>query len=72
MEAINLEIADGEQIGMTLKQLSKATGPSVPFWKKEIYEGRLPATKAGALTIVLVEDVREYLLKNRRVRGKAA
>jgi hypothetical protein len=43
---------------------------SVAFWKKIISKGEIPATKGGARTLILDEDVREYLLRNRKVRGR--
>jgi hypothetical protein len=43
---------------------------SVAFWKKIISKGEIAATKGGARTLVLDEDLREWLQKNRRVRGK--
>jgi hypothetical protein len=72
MQETNLEIGNGKRVGWTLKGLAEATDTSVAFWKKTISRGEIPATKAGALTIILNEDVRAYFLKNRRVRGKAA
>ena len=73
MEIVETGIATGTtRIAWPLAALSEATGMSIAFWKKMIAAGEIPATKAGARTIILDEDAREYLRKNRRVRRKAA
>jgi hypothetical protein len=68
----DLTISRTPRVTWTLSALADATGMSVAFWKKIIGKGEIPATKGGARTLILDEDVREYLLRNRRVRGKAA
>jgi hypothetical protein len=54
-----------------LVDLARATGMSVAFWKKIIAKGEIPATKGGNRTLILDEDLRAWLLKNRRVRGES-
>jgi hypothetical protein len=60
------------RIAWPLIDLAKATGMSVAFWKKIIAKGDIPATKGGNRTLILDEDLREWLMKNRKVRGEAA
>jgi hypothetical protein len=73
MEATNyIANPNGKYLAWKLKALAEVTGMSVAYWKKVIAAGELPATKAGACTLVMDEDIREFLLKNRQVRGKAA
>jgi hypothetical protein len=69
MEETNLQIGNGKRVAWKLAALEEATGMSVAFWKKVISRGDLPATKAGACTLVMDEDARAYLLKNRKLRG---
>lgn len=56
------------RIAWTLKDLARATGMSVAFWKKVIANGGIAITKAGARTLVLDDDLQEWLLANRCVR----
>lgn len=73
MEVADLEIATGTtRLAWPLADLAEATGMSVAFWKKIIGKGEIAATKGGARTLILDEDLREWLLRNRKVRAKAA
>ncbi len=68
---LDLEVGgEATRLAWPLDDLSKATGMSVAFYKKIIAKGEIPATKAGARTLITDEDARAWLQKNRRLRGK--
>jgi excisionase family DNA binding protein len=58
------------RIAWTLNDAAKATGLSVAFFKKVIKNGEIAATKAGARTLILDEDLRAWLNKDRKIRSR--
>jgi len=68
---MNIELASGltRRLAWPLVDLAGSTGTSVGYWKKIIAKGEIAVTKFGARTMILDEDLREWLMKNRRVRG---
>ena len=52
------------RLSWRLAQLSRATGLSLPFLRKEARLGRLATRKLGGAVIVLDTDARAYLAGN--------
>ena len=52
---------DLQRLSYRLKELSQASGLSLPFLRKEARDGKLRTRKVGGAVIVLAEDARRYL-----------
>jgi hypothetical protein len=58
------------KLAWRLARLAQATELSVPFLRKEIRQGNLPARKCGGIVIVLDEDVRAYLASQKKIEAQ--
>lgn len=59
----NRETVSQNKLAWTLKEVSEATGLSLPFLRKEVKDLRLIAKRFGRRVVILESDLKNYLLQ---------
>jgi excisionase family DNA binding protein len=57
------------RIALGLDELAELHGNSVGFWRKQIREGRLRATRLGRRVVVTTDDLENYLERCKEIRA---
>lgn len=57
------ETVSQNKLAWTLREVSEATGLSLPFLRKEVKDLRLIAKRFGRRVVILESDLKNYLLQ---------